>query len=346
MSKSTAYFVLVMLVCWTAVIAAADYFVLGTTVRQYLSGSFAQTRCEIVKSEVTTHEGSLHSGLTVEYAYAVNGKDYRGWRYRYDDAYSSIAGADVAQHIRKWTEHTAYYDPKNPANSVLATGVDGGDLMLILFAVPVNAVMVLLWSWGGAWLRESWRVPAAGGVRIRRRDGKIRVRLGGLSAPAAGVAAMGGAAFVATFPVVALIGLSPSMEAMEWIWMAVIAVAAAAFCWTTVRNASGKYDMLIDEQSQAITLPQTARRRQPVTFSRGEMAGVCLQRRVSRLSSGSFYSFLPALERREAGAGIKREAVAPCGWTEEKGRAFSEWLAGQLGVEFAGVVEEEARSVG
>jgi hypothetical protein len=342
MSKSTAYAVIVMLVCWTAVIAAADYFVLGTTVRQYLSSSFAQTQCRIVESEVTPHEGSLHSGVTVAYIYTVNGKHYRGWRYRYDDAYSSIAGADVAQHIRKWTEHPAYYDPKNPANSVLATGVDGGDLMLILFAVPVNAAMVLLWRWGGAWLRESWRVPAAGGVRIRRRDGKIRVRLGGLPAPAAGVAALGGAAFVATFPVVALIGLSPSMEAMEWVWMAVMAAAAAVFCRTAMRNASGKCDLLIDEQSQAVTLPPMAGRGQAVTFSRGEMAGVCLQRRVSRLSSGSFHSFLPALERREAGAGTRRETLSPCGWTEEKGRAFSQWLAGELGLEFMGIQEEKA----
>jgi hypothetical protein len=226
MSKSTAYFVLVMLVCWTAVIAAADYFVLGTTVRQYLSKKFLPTPCEIVVSEVTARGESLHSGVTLEYVYTVSGKEYRGLRYRYDDAYSSIAGADVARNLPKWTEHTAYYDPENPANSVLATGVDGGDLMMILFSVPVNAAMILLWSWGVSSLREKWRVPPAGGVRIRRSNGKIRVRLAGLPAPAAGIYALGGAAFAATFPVVAFMGLSPTLEAMERIWMAVLATAA------------------------------------------------------------------------------------------------------------------------
>ena len=340
MSKTTVYVVLAMLVCWTAVIAAADYFVLGTTVRQYLSKNFIPTRCEIVLSEVTPHNDTLHSGVTVEYAYTVNGKDYRGSRYRYDDAYSSIAGADMARRLQKWTEHTAYYDPQNPANSVLATGVAGSDLMLILFSVPVNVAVILLWNWIVSWLREKRRVPAAGGVRIWRQGGKIRVRLAGLSATGAGIYALGGAAFAATFPVVAINGLSPGFRAMEYTWLTVLAAAAAAFCWTALRNASGKFDLLIDEQSQALTLPQTAGRRRSITFPRGEIAGICLQRRVSRLSSGNFYSFLPALDHREAGAGLRREALSPCGWTEEKARAFSQWLAGQLGLEFKGVEEE------
>jgi len=340
MSKTTVYVVLAMLVCWTAVIAAADYFVLGTTVRQYLSKSFTPTRCEIVSSEVTPHNETLHSGVTVEYVYTVNGKEYRGSRYRYDDDYSSIPGADVARKLQKWTEHTVYYDPKNPANSVLATGVGGIDLMLILFSLPVNVAVIMLWNWIASWLREKWRMPEAGGVRIWRQNGKIRVRLAGLSATAAGIYALGGAAFAATFPVVALNGLSPGFQAMEETWLAVLAVAAAAFCWTALRNASGKFDMLIDEQSQTLTLPQTAGRRQSVTFPRDEIAGICLQRRVSRLSSGNFYSFLPALDHREAGVGLRREALSPCGWTEEKARAFSQWLAGQLRLEFKGIEEE------
>jgi hypothetical protein len=343
MSKSTAYFVLVVLVFWTGVIGAADYFVFGATLRQYLSNHFAAAQCQIVLSEVTPL-ATFHSGVTIEYAYTVHGREYRGTRYRYDDDYSSIPGAAVVQKFRPWTEHPVYYDPKNPVNSVLATGVAGGDLLLILFSIPVNVALIMLWLWIASWLRQKWRVPEAGGVRIWRQNGKIRVRLAGLSAVAAGFYALGGAAFAATFPVVAMNGLAPSLKAMEETGVAVLAVAATAFCWTALRNASGKYDLLIDEQSQALTLPQTAGRTQSVTFPRGEIAGVCVQRRVSRLSSGSFYSYLPSLEWRETGAGLRREALSPCGWTEEKARAFSQWLVGQLGLEFKGVEEENPRS--
>jgi len=343
MSKSTVYIVLVLLVFWTAVIGGADYFVFGTTLRQCLANRFAAAQCQIVSSEVALR-GTFHSGFTIEYAYTVNGKEYRGTRYRYDDQYSGNSGVEVLRIYRKWTEHPVYYDPGNPANAVLATGVEGGDLLMILFSIPVNVALILLWNWIASWLRQKWRVPAAGGVRIWRQGGKIRVRLAWLSATAAGFYALGGAAFAAAFPVVAIHGLAPSLTAMETTGAAVLAAAAAVFCWKALRNASGKYDLLIDEQSRAITLPQTGGRRQCVTFPRGEIAGVCVQRRVSLLSSGSFYSYLPALDLGEAGPGLRREALSPCGWTEEKAEAFSQWLAGQLGLEFKGIEEEDARS--
>jgi hypothetical protein len=286
----------------------------------------------------------MHSGVTIEYAYAVNGKDYRGSRYRYDDEYSSGPGGDIVQKLPKWSEHTVYYDPQEPANSVLSPDIDGGDLQLIMFAIPVNVVLIMLWLWITTWLREKWRTPEAGGVRIWRRSGQIRVRLGGMAAAAAAFYALGGACFAASFPVVLLYGLAPSFPTMENIFGAVLAVAAAVFCWTALRNASGRYDLLIDENSQALTLPQTGGRKQSMTFPRGELAAVCLQRRVSRLPSGTFYSYLPALDHRVAGDGLCREALSPCGWTEEKARAFSQWLVAQLGLEFKGIEEENPRA--
>jgi hypothetical protein len=342
MSKSAVYIVLVTLLCWTALIAGADYFVFGATLRQYLATNFATARCQILFSEVTPLS-MMHAGVSVEYAYTVNGKEYRGSRYRYDDEYSSNPGGAIVRRFPKWSEHTVYYDPSNPADSVLATGIAGSDLMMILFSIPVNVAVVMLWGWMAARLREKWRMPEAGGVRIWRRDGKIRARLAWLSAPAAGVCALGGAAFAAAFPVVAINGLAPGLPTMANTLAAVLAVGVAAFGWTALRNGSGKYDLLIDEKSQTVTLPQTGGRSQPVTSSRGEFAGVCVQRRVSRLSSGTFYSYLPALDRREPGAPPRREALSPCGWTEEKARAFSLWLVGQLGLPFTGLEEEMPR---
>src|ERR1039458_237201 len=134
MSKTTVYIILLMLICWTALVAGADCLLLRTTVRQYRSKDFATSRCQIVSSEVTA-QPMFHSGVSVEYAYTVQGKEYRGHRYRYDDGYASSPGGDVVQNLPKWSEHTVYYDPKNPADSILATGVQGGDLQLILFAL-------------------------------------------------------------------------------------------------------------------------------------------------------------------------------------------------------------------
>src|ERR1039458_5030456 len=76
MSKSTVSIVLVTLICWTALVAGADYFVFGTTLRQCLAQYFAAARCQIVSSEVTPH-AIFHYGVSVEYSYIVNGKEYR-----------------------------------------------------------------------------------------------------------------------------------------------------------------------------------------------------------------------------------------------------------------------------
>jgi hypothetical protein len=339
MSKSAAYIVLAALLCWTALIGGGDYFVFGATLRQYRARNFSATRCQIVLSEVTPRP-MMHSGVSVKYIYTVNGREYRGSRYRYDDEYSSNPGAAIVRTFPKWSEHPVYYDPGNPADSVLATGIEGSDLMMILFSIPVNVAVLMLWGWMAAWLREKWRTPEAGGVRIWRREGKIGARLAWLSAPAAGFYALGGAAFAAAFPVVAFNGLAPSLQTMAIALAAVLAAAAAAFGWTALRNASGKYDLLIDENSRAVTLPQTGGRSRNVTLPRGAFAGICVQRRLSRLSSGTFYSYLPALDRREPGAPPRREALSPCGWTEEKARAFSQWLVGELGLPFTGLEEE------
>jgi len=61
---------------------------------------------------------------------------------------------------------------------------------------------------------------------------------------------------------------------------------------------------------------------------------------VSRLSSGSFYSFLPALDHREAGAGLRREALSPCGWTGEKVAGIQPVAGRAIGAGFKGIEEE------
>ena len=128
----------------------------------------------------------------------------------------------MVQKFRQWSEHTVYYDPKNPANSVLATGVEGGDLILILFSIPVNVALIMLWIWIALMAPAKVARAGGGGVRIWRQNGKIRVRLALLSATSAGFYALGGVAFAAAFPVVAMNGFAPSLEVMDETGAAVI----------------------------------------------------------------------------------------------------------------------------
>jgi len=160
----------------------------------------------------------------------------------------------------------------------------------------------------------------------------------------AGIYAWGGAAFAATFPVVALNGLSPASRRLEETWLAVLAVAAAVFCWTALRNASGKFDMLIDEQSQTLTLPQTARRRQFITFPRRRDSGHLPSAAGEPAVERQFLQFSACPGPSEAGAGLRREALSLAAGRRRRRGHSAQWLAGQLGLEFKGIEEENPRS--
>jgi hypothetical protein len=345
MSKSALYAMLVLLSFWTAVVGLGDVFVFGATGRQFLSRNFVPTKCEIRVSKLTQRL-LISAGVTIEYSYTVDGKLYRASGYRYDDQQSAIASEDIVMRYPKWSAQTVYYDPKNPRDSVLSTGVDGTDLLQMLYATPMNIVLLLLWRSLLARFREKRRVPVTGGVKIRRQKGLIRLRVDGISAWEAGLYALGAMAFLTTFPLVMHEGFAPDVKTMVLAWGAVLAVSMAAFCWKGVQNASGRYDLWIDENSRAVTLPQTCGRQQRITYPREEIAGISLLSRSSRLTSGNYYSYLPTLIRLDAARRPQRERLTTWGWSEEKALAFSQWLCGQLAWDFKGVEEEHPEAAG
>ena len=245
----------------------------------------------------------------------------------------------------RWSSQTVYYNPRNPSDALLEPGVDGGDLLLLLFALPLNVLTGTLWRAMLTRLLEFSTVRPAGGVRILKRSGETRVPLGDTTATGAGFYTMGIAAFIAAFPVVVIGGFDPPMRVMKVSWTVILALGAAAFVWRLLRNWSGIYDLRIEQNSQTIILPRAAGRSENLSISRREISGVSLQRRVSEGPSGVHLSFLPALNQAGGDDPIKSMKLITWGWGEEKARAFSQWLGQELGVEFKGVEDEKPESV-
>jgi len=340
MRKSGLIYPLLLLTCWTGLIVAGTFALIETTVRQHLALRFSTTRCRIVQSQLGRSEMSRR-GIEIEYNYTVNGVDYTGHRYRYDDHNATLEwGATVVEHPR-WSFQTVYYNPKNPADAVLEPGIDGCDLLLLLFALPLNVLTSTLWSAIVARMREKFRVRPAGGLRILREPGETRVSLAETPAIAAGCYGSAATAFIAAFPVVIACGFEPTLPAMEWVWGIVLAVGMAVALWRTARNRTGIYDLRIDQTAQTVTLPQTAGRRKPLTLSHREISGVSMQRRQNKGPSGTRFTYLPALRRVESGMESQPIRLITLGWSEEKAQAFSQWLSQELGVEFKGVEEEQ-----
>lgn len=339
MRKSGLSYPLFLLVCWTGLIGAGTYALLQTTVRQHLARKFSTTPGQIIRSEVG-HGYMVRRGVEIEYHYVVGGKAYTGHRYRYDDHNAAFEWEITVESHPRGSSQTVYYNPENPADALLQPGVDGGDLLLLLFTLPLNVLTFMLWR---ALLTRFWeksRTRPAGGVRVLKQPGETRVSLADTSALEAGFYAMAATAFIAAFPVVIMAGFAPSIHLMKVVWVVVLAVSGAAFAWRAARKRSGIYDLRIDQASQTIILPQTAGRREAISLSRREISGVSMQRRVTESPSGMHFSYLPALNRNEARAKSQPVKLITWGWSEEKARAFSQWLSEELGVAFKGVEEE------
>jgi hypothetical protein len=344
MRKAGLFNPFLLLLCWSILIGAGTLVLLQTAVRQRLSRNYAVTKGRIVRSELG-QSTILRRGVEVEYAYTVNGIKYDGHRFRYDDHNVTFEWVSTVEGLPKGAAHKVYYDPKDPADSLLQPGVDGGDLLLLLFALPLNVLTGTLWhALYGRW-RDTRGVRAAGGVRIVKGNGKIRVHLGQTSPLGAGCYAMVAAAFVGAFPAVIFGGFDPPFHLIEAIWVTVLGVGVGAFVWRTMLGLSGAFRLIIDRDSKTMILPQTGGRRKPVSIPLNEITGIFLLRRTTKSPSGTHFSYLPALKRRGSSEETEPPKLITWGWSEEKARAFGEWLAAEIGVRFTGTLEEQGETL-
>jgi hypothetical protein len=249
--------------------------------------------------------------------------------------------ATVEIHPR-WSAQPVYYNPNNPSDSLLKPGIDGVDLLLLLFALPLNILTFATWFATIASLREKSSSRLAGGVRILKRPEETRVPLPELSALGAGFYGMAAASFIAAFPVVIGSGFQPTPRTMGATWTFVLAAGVVVFVLRGIRNRSGIYDLRLNRATQTIMLPKTAGRPEPLKMALREISGVSMQRRVSKGPSGTHFSYLPALNSIGPDAQSRCLALTTLGWSEEKAQSFSRWLSEELGVEFRGVEEENA----
>jgi hypothetical protein len=334
--KPATFYPLLLLVFWTSLMLTADFVVVETSVRQARSVNFASTIGKMVQSEIG--KGAMsHRGVEIGYNYTVNGNNYTGHHYRYDDRNEAWEYSTAIDAFPRWSERKVYYNPDDPADSVLDPGLDGCDLLLLLFATPLNVVTLALWVAVVQSRRGKKASELAGGVPILKRGGEIRAQLAAFSPAAAALVALGVAAFLFAFPVVSIGGFMPTMTVMLVVWALVLTAAVAAFGWTFKKNRSGAYDLRIDEVSRVVTLPLIGGRRKPLSLARNEILAVSLQCRITKTPSGDYFSYLPAINRVANEPELPTIRLVTWGWTEAKARAFGQWLSGQLGVEFKGI---------
>jgi hypothetical protein len=330
---------LLLLAIWTAWLVTGDYVVLQTSVRQVLASKYRVTTGQIMLSQLG--QGAVRRrGLDVRYSYCVGDHKFTGVRYRYDDRNDAFDYKAVVNALPVGSTQTVYYNPANPADAVLSTGLTGCDLLLTLFAFPLNIGTFMVWVAAIRSRRQTNFSAPAGGVPIIEQPGEMRVRLADFSPLAAGFFALAVAAFAAAIPIVFAFGFLPSLRLMSVVLILVAATGVAAFAWTAHRHNSGCYDLRIQQESQALLLPPAAGRKEPLRVPREEILAVALHRRVSHSPSGEHFSYVPALDCATPNTEPHFLPLINWGWTEGKASAFACWFSRQLGVPFHGQVLE------
>jgi hypothetical protein len=329
---------LLLLAIWTGWLVTGDYVVLETSVRQVLAGGYDMAEAEIVRSQLG--QGAVRRrGLDITYSYTVHGVDYTKHRYRYDDHNGAFDYRAVTRAFPPGSTRTVYYNPANPADAVLSTGLKGCDLLLALFAVPLNVATFMLWFAAMRARRQRNGLAPAGGVRIFQHEGETRVRLAEFSPLAAGFFGLAVVAFAAAMLIVFAAGSEPSLRLMCAVLILVAASGLAVFLWAAQRHHSGCYDLRIQEASRALLLPPAGRRKEPLLVPRAVIVAVSMHRRVSHSPSGQYFSYVPALDCAAPNAQAHFLPLVNWGWTEGKASAFGGWFSQQLGVPFKGIEE-------
>ena len=118
MQKGKMFYPLLLLVFWTGLMLAADFVVINNCIRQAMSVQFSSTIGKMVRSEMGKGVIS-HRGIELGYNYTVNGIDYTGHHYRYDDRTSAWEYSTAVDAYPQWSARRVYYNPSDPADSIL-----------------------------------------------------------------------------------------------------------------------------------------------------------------------------------------------------------------------------------
>lgn len=240
---------------WTLVVMVFNVFLGVTAVRSMQAASYPTVPGVVLSSEVESHlsgddKRTRMYEARVRYQYVVNDTPYSGERRRYGEVSSSESGTSRAavERYAPGSAVTVHYNPADPSDAVLETGIDDEMRFFVIFLTPFNAMMVATWFF------------AAGAILNRPRpriiDGPvIRVRLDRVPP----LLAMCGGVLIAGFPLIFLFAFvfggsaSPRQFAAHLGFVAVAGIAAGAYF--QIRRGAGHYDLLIDPARRVITVP-------------------------------------------------------------------------------------------
>ena len=293
--------------------------------RQHEAETFPYVTGTVTNAVVTTTYGrrSTSYHARIFYRYSVDGTEYQGQRYRYDNHPTDQApvNAIIAAHPRG-SEIKVYYNPRDPQDACLEPGVDKSDVLLPLFLM----FCIFFFASGFSTIIGQGfdKAPGvAGGVKIISDAMVTRVRLPSFLPIVLALWAATGLLVIS----LALVCVMPlPWEVGEAVLPLVGAGMGAVYLWRLYRFNDGSQDLVIDTRQRTVQLPQTYGRWTSTTVPFSELGGVQINPKYYSRRAGSSVSYMVWLARKD---GSKDTLV---NLSEEQAVEFAHWLRTKLGM--------------
>lgn len=305
---------------------------------QFQSRNYSSTTGRIMQSEVRrwkTAKGDTVTEADIQYHYEVNGQAFDGTRLRYSVGSGQMWVTQIVNEHPAGSETPVYFNPKDPVDSLLSPGLDGLDIFCVLFLMPIH--MLGLAFLAAVISMRRWFKPVAGGIKIIADGNQTRIRF----PHASPVFSAALAAFLASG--VSIFFVACSLPFTRWIGIAAtflflsIASGIAVYVrrWQKIRSSG---DLIINEASGFIELPETCGRKERMKVYMSDIAGIAVESIEDRNRRGTVsYRYEPTLQLRNA----DRQILA--GWPgKAQADAFSEWLGKRLGLKALGVEDQSS----
>jgi hypothetical protein len=330
--KATRFYLIFGLI-WGALTLVVDAVVLRALIGQSWSMGFPSVPGRVLASEIESDsdgEGTTYVAK-IRYQYTVDGKTYESDRVRFGQMASSDhdAAADAVEAHPVDGPCTVYYNPRNPATSVLQTGVSGQDLFVALFLVPFNVVMVIIW--GALW--NNWRPAKAGGARIAVLAHRFEVRFAKFPPAAVGLMAAGGLALLLMFIIGFTSGFAVAVGVMLAAWSGLLAAWLAGFFWKRHAMRRQQPDLVIDSSAGTLTVSRgAAGRPAPLVVPLNRIRGIEMFERISSSGGKQSIIYTATLHAASGGAAAPSEHDVFAATFPGPAQSFVHWLRETLGV--------------
>lgn len=289
MPRITVYFFLVIfLVGWSIFVLWIDCDFVLKRARDHAASEHPTALAIIKRSEIESPSGNWGGRFTltynhpfkVLYLYEVNGRKYAGEKFRHGMHAGGVESARVIKSRYPVGKTVAVrYNPADPADSVMVAGLQGADLLELLFMTPFNVVMVFGWWLVAAAIRglarsRDWRIECPPPVtRLTDNDCTVRLRLAHPGPMVFTVCALFAGPMVLAPIVLQGSQGEITVAQMGIAWASLLALTVGLVVWQSKRIAAGRYDFVVHRLRGVLALPLAFRKKKEKQWPElGELA--------------------------------------------------------------------------